>query len=236
MIRLPALLAAGALSALGTGCGADEPERATAGAERPAALATAVPEPEGELGRATTVPGTANIYGAGRERPPAPAGGGPGVLPPRWFVAGAGDKVVTFPRISGRVSPIDPSEDNGAAGDRVGPTDVKSYRGISGIVHRRNGMFLVGVFLPDVELLDHAPPRLDFTKREHSRTLAPRIGQTFLIGDGRRRSYTVPGGASRLYVGFADGYYYAGDPGWYGNNGGKLSVTVKLRKVGRGQA
>ena len=77
----------------------------------------------------------------------------------------------------------------------MGPTDVHTYRGISGIVHRRNGMFLVGVFLPDVELPGgNAPPRLDFTKRERFRSLAPRIGQTFLIGDGKRRSYEVPGG------------------------------------------
>ena len=229
MRRPPTLLVCGAVVAGLSGCGADEPRRASAAAERPAAFPTAVPDPEGELGRPTTVPGRANIYGAGRERPPAPAGGGAGVLPTRWFLPGPGRKVVTFPHISGRVSPINPSEDNGAAGDRVGPTDVKTYRGISGIVHRRNGMFLVGVFLPDVELLDHAPPRLDFTKREHVRTLAPRIGQTFLIGDGKRRSYEVPGGASRLYVGFADGYLYVGDPGWYDNNGGKLAVTVKLK-------
>ena len=223
---LPAcVVVAAALS----GCGADDPRPVSADAERPAASATAVPEPEGELGRPTTVPGTANIYGAGRERPPAPGGGGPGTLPPRWMVSGPARQVVTFPSVSGRVSPIDPSDDNGAAGDGIGPTDVSSYRGISGIVHRRNGMFLVGVFLPDVELLDHAPPRLDFTRRERVRSLAPRLGQTFLIGDGKGRSYEVPPGASRLYLGFADGYLYVGHPGWYGNNDGKLSVTVKLR-------
>lgn len=226
------LLACSAVAAALTGCGGDdEPQRASAEARSPAPLATAVPEIDAELGRPTRVPGTANIYGAGRERPPSPGGGGGGVLPPRWFIPGAGEKVVTFPRIAGQVSPINPSEPNGAAGDRLGPTDVSTYRGISGIVHRRNGMFLVGVFLPDFELLDHAPPRLDFTRRERFRTLAPRIGQTFLIGDGKRRSYKVPGGASRLYVGFADGYLYVGDPGWYDNNGGRLSVTVELRKL-----
>ena len=175
------------------------------------------------------MPGSANIYGAGREKPPAPSGGGPGTLPPRWMLSGPGTKIVTLPRVSGKVSPISPSESNSAAGDRIGPTDVGSHRGISGIVHRRNGMFLVGVFLPDVELLDHAPRRLDFTKREHTRSLAPRIGQTFLVGDGKGRSFEVPPGATRLYLGFADGYLYVGDPGWYGNNDGKLSVTVQVR-------
>ena len=164
-----------------------------------------------------------------------PAAGGAGVLPPRWMLAGAtAPQVVTFPRITGMVSPIDPSDENGAEGDRIGPTDVSSYRGISGIRHRRNGMFLVGVFLPDVELLAHAPPRLDFTRRDRFRSLAPRIGQTFLIGNGKGRSYAVPPGATRLYVGFADGYLYIGKPGWYDNNGGQLSVTVKLAKAKRG--
>ena len=120
------------------------------------------------------------------------------------------------------------TDDNGAAGDRIGPTDVSSYRGISGIVHRRNGMFLVGVFLPDVEPSRPAPRRLDFTKRERVRSLAPRLGQTFLVGDGKGRSYEVPPGATRLYLGFADGYLYVGRPGWYDNNGGELAVTVKL--------
>ena len=222
---LPAcVVVAAALS----GCGADDSRPASAGTERPVAPAAPAVEPEGELGRSTTVPGSANIYGAGRQRPPAPSGGGPGTLPPRWMISGPPPTFVTFSDVSGRVSPIDPSESNGAAGDGVGPTDVSSYRGISGIVHRRNGMFLVGVFLPDVELLDHAPRRLDFTRRDRARRLAPRLGQTFLVGDGKGRSFKVPPGASRLYLGFADGYLYVGDPGWYGNNDGKLSVTVQV--------
>lgn len=48
------------------------------------------------------------------------------------------------------------------------------------------------------------------------------------MGNGKGRSYKVPAGATRLYLGFADGYLYVGHPGWYGNNAGQLSVTVKL--------
>jgi hypothetical protein len=222
------LLSAGTLSACLAGCGADDPPRTAVEARAVPAVRPGA-EVEGELGRAVTVPATANIFGAGRERPPAPGGGGAGILPPKWILKDAtAPRVITFPRITGSVSPIDPSESNGPRGDRIGPTDVSSYRGISGIRHQRNGMFLVGVFLPDVELLAHAPRRLDFTKRDRFRSLAPRIGQTFLIGDGKGRSYRVPPGTTRLYVGFADGYLYAGEPGWYDNNGGQLSVTVKL--------
>jgi AAA ATPase domain len=55
-----------------------------------------------------------------------------------------------------------------------------------------------------------APPRLDFTDRERFDTLAPAMGQTFLIGDGKGRRFVVPANATRLYVGFADAAGYQG--------------------------
>jgi hypothetical protein len=184
---------------------------------------------EGRLGRPETVPARANIFGAGRNRPPAPGGGGAGVLPTGWRLPDGADRVVTIPAATGRVTPIVGSAPrNGTGGDRTGPTDVTSYGGISGIVHRRNGMFLTGVFLSDDAPAEHAPPRLDFTSRDRFDSLSPQIGQTFLAGSGRGRSYRVPSDATRLFLGFADGYLYDGAPGWYGNNRGKLTVTVEL--------
>lgn len=176
------------------------------------------------------VSGRANIFGAGYKAPPAPGGGGAGVLPPAWRLPAGSERVVTFPRITGRVNPIRTNPDvpwNGPEGDLLGPTDVKSFRGISGIVHRRNGMFLVGVFLTNAEPSQPAPPRLNFTNREQFDVLEPRIGQTFFIGDGKGRRYLVPAGATRLFLGFADGYYYKGPPGWYDNNAGKVVATVR---------
>ncbi|MGH3115324.1 MAG: PEP-CTERM sorting domain-containing protein, partial [Gaiellaceae bacterium] len=119
---------------------------------------------------------------------------------------------------------------NGPAGDRgvSGTTDVSSYEGISGIVHRQNGMFLVGVFLTDAPPAKSAPPRLDFTKREQFDLLAPRTGQTFLVGDGKGHKYKVPQEATRLFLGFADAYLYQGVPGWYDNNDGYLNVSVDV--------
>jgi hypothetical protein len=146
-------------------------------------------------------------------------------------LAKGSDRVVTFPRVRGRVNPIRGETPwNGGGGDGVGPTSVNSWDGISGIVHRRNGMFLVGVFLDDKRPRDPAPPRLSFTGREEFRMLAPRLGQTFFVGDGTGRSYRVPESATRLFMGFADAYAYIGNPGWYGNNGGKLSVTVEMTR------
>jgi hypothetical protein len=221
---LTAVLAAGVAA-----CGEEEPAPSapTGTGSGPAAA----PRPAGELGRPVTVSGRANIFGAGLARPPAPGSGGAGVLPPGWRLLDGENRVLTVPHATGRVKPIDdhPAA-NGPAGDKVGVTDVASYGGISGIAHRHNGMFLVGVFLTDDPPADPAPARLDFTGRERFDSLAPRIAQTFLIGDGRGRAFAVPAQATRLYVGFADGYLYQGPPGWYGNNVGELEVTVDMRR------
>ena len=136
---------------------------------------------------------------------------------------------MTFPRITGKVTPIvGAAPYNGPGGDHRGPTNIKSLKGISGIMDFTNGMFLVGVFLTESRPKKPAPPRYDFTHHEHFDMLAPRIGQTFFIGDGKGRSYRVPLAATRLFVGFADGFFYQGAPGWYDNNAGRLEVTITV--------
>lgn len=173
---------------------------------------------------------TANIFGAGYGDAPAPAGGGGGTLPPGWRLPTGSARIVTFPRVAGTVTPLQGTEPyKGPQGTAAGNTDVSSWRGISGIVDGGNGMFLVGVFLPDGEPAPPAPPRLDFTAKEGFGKIAPLIGQTFFIGDGAGRRYEVPASATRLYVGFADSYngeYFQGQPGYYDNNGGRLEVVA----------
>jgi HYR domain-containing protein len=201
--------------------------------------------PMGRSGSADSSPlrvlATANIFGAGYRDAPSPAGGGGGTLPPGWRLPAGSARVVTFPSISGKVTPLSGSAPhNGAKGDggANGSTDIASWRGISGIRDANNGMFLVGVFLGDGEPALPAPPRLDFTGREHFDVLAPLVGQTFLIGDGVGRRYEVPATASRLYVGFADAYngsFYQGRPGYYSNNGGRLEVVASGVLDGPGQ-
>ncbi len=173
--------------------------------------------------------GQANIFGAGRDAAPQPGGGGAGVLPPSWRLPRGSSRIVTFPRITGKVTPIvGESPYKGADGDHRGPTNIESLKGISGIMDFTNGMFLVGVFLTDSLPKRPAPARLDFTDNEGFDVLAPRIGQTFFIGNGKGRSYRAPAGATRLFVGFADGFFYQGAPGWYGNNAGRLQVMVEV--------
>jgi hypothetical protein len=230
MSRLPSIFVMGALTGALGACGADQPGRDSPVPMPASPSATPAPiAAKGRLGRPATVPAAANVFGAGRTRSPAPAGGGAGVLPTVWRLPAGAHRIVRIPEATGRVNPIEGSAaDNGPGGDRTGPTDVTSYGGISGIVHRRNGMFLTGVFLADGPPRRPAPARLNFTRREPSRSLAPRLAQTFLVGSGKGLALRVPAGATRLFLGFADGYLYIGPPGWYGNNDGELSVTVDL--------
>lgn len=176
------------------------------------------------------VPGTANIYGAGRDAPPSPGGGGGGRMPPVYVLPNGTSRVVTFPEVSGRVNPIMGEVDwNGPDGDHVDATDVQSLDGISGIVDRSNAMFLVGVFLTDEPASNPPPEALDFSDdAERFDVLSPAIGQVFFIGDGEGRSFVAPDDATRLFLGFADAFFWEGCPGWYGNNAGHANVTIAV--------
>ena len=97
-------------------------------------------------------------------------------------------------------------------------------------------MYLVGVFLTDAEPSDPAPPRLDFSSTALGHdfaTLAPAIGQTFFIGDGKTagaltQDFTVPAGATRLFLGLADAYGFADEPGTYYDNSGSFMATFTM--------
>lgn len=100
-----------------------------------------------------------------------------------------------------------------------------SANGISGYTVTANA--LLGVFLgsarPD---LSAAPNSMDFST-DASRlyqTLTPELRQVFFIGDGIgaggvRQTVIAPAGASRLFLGTADGSEW-------NNNGGSFAVTV----------
>jgi hypothetical protein len=175
------------------------------------------------------VPAQANIFGAGHASAPAPAGSGGGTVPPS--VSLSGGVFVTF-QATGQVSY------NGA--NFYGPdgaqylgahTALDSYGGISGIHHDSRIFFLVGVFLNDAEPSGSAPPILDFTNDGFTE-IAPQLNQTFFIGDGlegtgagNSQQFEIPAGATRMFLGFADGIDFTGPPGSYGDNVGNLDVT-----------
>jgi hypothetical protein len=85
---------------------------------------------------------------------------------------------------------------------------------------------LLGVFLDDTQPNVSAAPD-PFAYLPDAATVAPGLKQPFFIGDGLTLSggvqqFIVPAGATRLFLGTADGY------GWY-NNVGSFSVEVVSR-------
>ena len=94
-----------------------------------------------------TVDGKANIYGAGRITPPAPAGGGAGLLPPviEFSPRETLQQIMIFPSITGEISCTTPGLFNDADGATfcLGKTRTESLDGLSGIKTNRT-MFWPG--------------------------------------------------------------------------------------------
>lgn len=181
--------------------------------------------------------GTANIFGAGHSSTPNPGGpfssnpGYTGTLPSLYTLL-AGMPVVQIPTITGTVNCCSDKPANGPEGGSDFQTDITSLAGLSGI-KGPGDMFLVGVFLSGIEPAGAGPDRLNFTTGAGTNfaSIAPALNQVFFIGDGRYsggalQSFIAPAGATRLYLGFADGVAFVGSPGAYGDNGGFLSLEI----------
>jgi hypothetical protein len=179
------------------------------------------------------VPATANIYSAGLATPVAPGGGGAGILPVQiTLTPGLG----TFQfQVSGNVSPnmYDGPFNLTAEGTPNYATSLNAYGGISGLI-ADHAFSLVGVFLTAVTPQAPPPSTLDFSPGAIGRnflSLSPQIGQVFFIGNGvtdgnQTQTFYAPVGATRLYLGFGDGYYFQGNIGEYQNNSGSLNASV----------
>lgn len=184
-----------------------------------------------------TVDGKANIYGAGLAIPPSPGGGGGGLLPVAVELSRLQNpKKLTFANVSGTVSGW------AARGGYTGPdggrnwggaTSVPAWQGISGARHDTATMYLVGVFLGAKGQPTIAPPTLNLSNANFSASSSPVLGQQFFVGDGKagsgvQQTFVVPTGATRLYLGFAEGLEFRKNrlPGFYNDNGGVISVTI----------
>jgi hypothetical protein len=94
---------------------------------------------------------------------------------------------------------------------------------------------LVGVFLSDAVPSGTAPGPLDYSViSTNFASFAPSLHQIFFIGNGLRhdgttvQDFIVPVGATRLFLGSADGY------GW-ANNSGSHDVTVTYSELSLGK-
>ncbi len=102
---------------------------------------------------------------------------------------------------------------------------------------------LVGIFLEN-SLPESTPPPLQFYVNDSAqggirtdfKTLSPRVGQVFFIGDGLTGTgsgpvqvFVVPATATHLYLGFVDS---CGNtvPGCYSDNSGSLSAVFQLNR------
>jgi hypothetical protein len=191
-----------------------------------------------EVGNEATImlDARSDIYSAGAKKADA---GRQGVLPSELTLA-AGGGVISFPKVIGKASCVAGTGTTADGGDCAGgDTDIKTAGKLSGIQHHQRTMFLVGVFL-GAKPPAKAPPVLDFSDAKTGTTFAklePVLGQVFFIGDGKpgdppgdTHDFVIPKGATRLFVGYADGFGFQGTPGAYGDNRGGLSVTVLQRK------
>jgi hypothetical protein len=160
-----------------------------------------------------------------------------GKLPSAITLADGGG-VIQFTKVVGKSgceadASFGPDGGNCAGGN----TDLKPANKYSGIVARDRTLFLVGVFT-GAKMPAKAPASLDFTKGKKGvdfKELAPALGQVFFIGDGKTdagdaQNFKIPSGATMLYLGYADGFSFQGDPGAYGDNTGGLSVALVQKK------
>lgn len=183
-------------------------------------------------GGVITVPGDSNLFGAGHALPPAPGGGSGGTLPPVYQL-GATDTVVAF-AVTGSNTLVSAFGLHGPDGTDSHASDLYPCSGLSGIRVNAAG-FLAGVFLGPDEPADPAPLRLNFSSgNTQFPLLMPGLEQTFFIGDGwtgagvgTRQMFVVPTGATRLFLGFVDGYNFNGFPGQYQDNAGELQVEIQ---------
>ena len=116
------------------------------------------------------------------------------------------------------------------------PTSSNTGAGsISGITAPLAG-YLVGLFVPAGGPSGPAPAALDFTTGAGTSftNLAPLIDQTFFVGDGLTgddtgtlQTFSVPTGATTLYLGISDAPGFNGYPGAYFDNKGTFKVSVQ---------
>ena len=151
--------------------------------------------------------------------------------------------VLTFNSVTGAVAcgPVSVGcPTTGADGGNFGfaGTDISSPgSGLSAVQFTGRQMFLMGVFLTAATPSGAGPAAIVHSAASVLETdFFPLIGQTFFVGDGLgttgQQNFYVPAGATRLFLGFADGVPgFVGSPGAYGDNSG--SLTVDFAEIGR---
>jgi hypothetical protein len=184
-----------------------------------------------------SVNATADIFAAGLATVPSFPGGG-GSLP--LFVdlgGGLAGRSLSFANVTGSTRCAVPNGFSGPDGSSActSITDITGYGGISGIRAFGRTSFLVGLFLDAnapsgaTALTYGGPSGLSYDLASY----APTLGQLFFVGDGltaggATQQFVVPTAATRLYVGFVDGWAVQGAPGYFGDNSGRIVLDLAV--------
>lgn len=181
-----------------------------------------------------------NVFAAGLGAVGGGWSGGPtggGSLPPAVALDGA--RTIVLESVTGTWTCQGNWQFVGPEGDcynLAAQTNLTTPTNVAGIVATSEAM-LTGVFVGPGVPSGPAPARLNFRPGFLTETFAavsPLAQQTFYMGDGIgdpgvQQRFRVPAGATRLFLGMADGgssYGFNGVAGWYQDNSGSLSVAV----------
>jgi hypothetical protein len=181
------------------------------------------------------VPGTSNIFSAGRERPEAQTGLA-GSLPGVVRLPAGQKRVLQFDPVKGVVAHTEHGTLKDADGLLTGkpaghpPRAMKGIVGFLDLEPSERTMVLEGVFLDDTTPADPPPAALQVTTL--GTDFSPALRQCFPIGtgvypQGGGRKVIIPDNATRLFMGFDDG----NQPtlvGNYGHNQGILQVHYRI--------
>ena len=179
-----------------------------------------------------TIPGTANLWGAGLSV--MPSGGARGTLPPVFTLASGGGTLV-FSQVTGQIKYGTNQPFHGPDGSLTGPSDINPspHNDISGYKGSTRAP-LVGVFRDGAAPVPGATPpaTLDFSGTGLGMgfdQLFPGLNQVFFIGDGlsgtgsgTQQQFHIPTGATRLFLGTVDGPNFFGNPKYFSDNGGEF--------------
>ena len=189
------------------------------------------------------VPGTSNPFLAGMPNGSTCCSGDPArrgnlrfTLAPSPLGKPSRSRTSPAASVSAAVHPTTPPDGGSRFGTPPNEGGLTSINDIAGF-HRMPVDALLGVFLgPGLPTSNPAPGLLNFRDHgvarfgtqvgTHFVTLSPELQQIFFIGDGLTgtgsgsvQTFIAPAGATRLYLGVADGY------GW-ANNSGAFDVCV----------
>ena len=190
------------------------------------------------------VDAAANIYAAGDADTSAFTFGG--VLPVAIDVLGstqvlfssvtAGPPVTGSPT-GGATCIFDGLASSGDGNTCVSATsNIAAANGYSSFYLEGRTMPLVGLFVGDTKGATPTGLTSNFDTENAKLSFTPELQQVFLIGDGKSdggvmQTFAVPTGARTLYLGFADASGFWGQPGFYWDNYGGLSVSYTTSAV-----